>query len=69
MKFLLMAFWHGLRPRPMVLKFDAALYRRARLLCQWLEELSPAVSQRAGFTYDLSWLSELSDCEDPAEGC
>lgn len=61
MKLLLLTLWHGLRPRPMVLKFDAVLYRKARLLCQWIEELSPAVSQRAGFTYDLGWLSDLSE--------
>lgn len=56
-----MTFWHGLRPTPIVLKFDAALYRRARLLCQYLEELSPEVSQRAGFAYDLGLLRNLPD--------
>lgn len=61
MKLLLGTLWHGLRHRPSVVKFDCCLYRRARLLCQWLEELSPEVSQRAGFTYDLAWLGDLTE--------
>ena len=63
MKLLIGTLWHGLRSWPIVLTFDALLYRWARLLCQWLEEMSPAVSQRAGFIYDLSWMNDLDDYE------
>ncbi len=61
MKLCIAALWHSLRPRPFILKFDSLLYRWARLLCQWLEEMSPAVSQRAGFVYDLAWMNDLDD--------
>lgn len=64
MGLLLRTIWHGLRPAPLVLKIDFIIYRWARLLCQWLEELSPEISQRAGFTYDMSWVNDL-DKEDP----
>ena len=64
MKLLLATLWHGLRPKPIVLRLDSSLYRWARLLCQWFEEMSPAISQRAGFTYDMGWVNEL-DQEDP----
>lgn len=67
MKLLLFTLWHGLRPNPQVLKFDSILYRWARLLCQWLEEMSPEVSQRAGFCYDLGWMDDLED-PDTTEG-
>ncbi|NJM57992.1 MAG: hypothetical protein HC857_11915 [Synechococcales cyanobacterium RU_4_20] len=59
MKDLLMALWHILRQYPGFLQIEIAIYRRARLRCNYLEEIHPEISQKAGFTYDLSWLGEL----------
>lgn len=64
MKLLLATLWHGMRPRPIILKIDHKVYRWARLLCGWLEELSPEISQRAGFQYDLGWLRDLGEPDD-----
>ena len=67
MRLLLTTILHGLRPASLVLKIDCIIYRWARLLCGWFEEMSPEISQRAGFIYDLGWMTYLED-PDATEG-
>jgi hypothetical protein len=50
---------HGALYRVNRSKSVALLYRKARLLCQYLEETSPEISHRAGFAHDLGWLEDL----------
>lgn len=54
---------HTIRDWIVFLRIDSQFYKTARNLCAWLELVTPEVSQRAGFKYDLGWLAAISDDE------